>query len=128
MTDDWYGPDTATFGDRLAGAREGAGMSQAQLARRLGVKKSTLVAWEDDVSEPRANRLSMLAGLLGVSITWLLTGEGEGPDAPVEHFADQPDLARVLDELRILRTELRRNADSVALLEKRVRAMVGQPK
>ena len=32
-------------------------------------------------SEPRANRLSMLAGLLGVSVMWLLHGEGDG----VEH-------------------------------------------
>ena len=54
--DDWYGPDAATFGDRMAGAREQAGMSQAQLARRLGVKKGTIVAWEEDRSDPRAMR------------------------------------------------------------------------
>ena len=35
--EDWFGPDAATFGDRVAGAREAAGMTQAQLARRLGV-------------------------------------------------------------------------------------------
>ena len=43
---DWFGPETATFGDRVAGAREARGMSQSQLARRLGVKKETLVGWE----------------------------------------------------------------------------------
>lgn len=126
MSEDWYGPETATFGDRLAGARDGAGMTQAQLARRLGVKKATLVSWEDDVGEPRANRLSMLAGLLNVSISWLLTGEGEGPDAPVEQVADQPDLLRIMEDLRVLRTELRRNADTVALLEKRIRVLAGR--
>ena len=62
---DWFGPETATFGDRLAGARDAAGMTQAQLARRIGVKKATLVGWEEDLSEPRANRLSMLAGVSG---------------------------------------------------------------
>ena len=34
---DW-GDEAATFGDRLALAREHAGMDQVQLARRLGVK------------------------------------------------------------------------------------------
>ena len=73
MTDeiDWYGPDAATFGDRVAAAREQTGMSQAALAKRLGVRLSTLRGWEDDLSEPRANRLSMLAGLLNVSICLL---------------------------------------------------------
>ena len=77
---DWYGPDTATFGDRVAASREAAGMSQAELARRLGIRVATLRAWEDDLSEPRANRLSMMAGLLNVSMMWLINGQGEGLD------------------------------------------------
>jgi len=79
---DWYGADTATFGDRVAAAREAAGMTQKQLAKRLGVKLPTVRGWEEDLSEPRANKLSMMAGLLNVSIVWLLTGEGEGGVPP----------------------------------------------
>jgi ribosome-binding protein aMBF1 (putative translation factor) len=67
----WYDADTTTFGDRMTGAREAAGLSQAELAKRLGVKVKTIRAWENDRSEPRANRLQMLAGILGVSIMWL---------------------------------------------------------
>ena len=80
MTDeiDWYGPEAATFGDRVAAAREQTGMTQAMLAKRLGVRLATLRGWEEDLSEPRANRLSMLAGLLNVSMMWLIDGEGEG--------------------------------------------------
>ena len=81
---DWYGPETATFGDRVAAAREMADMSQSELARRVGVRVSTLRSWENDLSEPRANRLSMMAGLLNVSMTWLINGQGEGLDAPLE--------------------------------------------
>ena len=122
-TEDWYGPDTATFGDRVAGAREAANLSQAQLARYLGVRKSTLAGWEDDASEPRANKLSMMAGVLNVSITWLLTGEGEGmPSSPAEDGEPAvADLMAVLSELRDLRTALRANADRAARLEKRLR-------
>ena len=42
MTKDWFDPETSTFGDRVAGAREAAGMTQKQLAKRLGVKLVTL--------------------------------------------------------------------------------------
>ncbi|MDP5362418.1 MAG: helix-turn-helix domain-containing protein, partial [Paracoccaceae bacterium] len=87
MTDDlgWFSEETATFGDRLAGAREAAGMDQKALAEKLGVKTNVISGWENDLKEPRANRLQMVSGILGVSITWLLTGEGDGPDAPDDH-------------------------------------------
>ncbi|WP_170770305.1 helix-turn-helix domain-containing protein [Ruegeria lacuscaerulensis] len=123
---DWYGPDSATFGDRLAGAREAAGMTQSQLARRLGVKKATLADWENDLSEPRANRLSMLAGMVNVSIMWLLTGEGEGMDAPSEAEEPMPELVDIVAELRSIRGEMRASAERAAKLEKRLRQMAEQ--
>lgn len=122
--DDWYGPDAATFGDRVAGAREATGMTQAQLARRLGIKKTTVAAWEQDLSEPRANRLSMLAGLLNVSIMWLLTGEGDGAAAPDEITAQVDlDLSGILAEMRAIRGEMRSNSERLARLEKRLRVL-----
>lgn len=102
---DWFGAETATFGDRLAGAREAAGLSQVELATRLGVRLETLEAWEDDLADPRANRLQMLAGMLGVSLMWLLTGEGEGLDGPVEPVAqeEREALRETLAEVRAIR-------------------------
>lgn len=41
----WYSADVATFGDRLAGAREAAGLTQEDLAQRLGVRLTTLQNW-----------------------------------------------------------------------------------
>lgn len=124
---DWYGPDAATFGDRVAGAREAANMSQAQLARRLGIKKATLAGWENDLSEPRANKLSMLAGLLNVSIMWLLTGEGDGMATPDEMAEEALDLSGVLAELREIRATMRTNAERAARVEKKLRQMVSVP-
>ena len=122
-SENWFDADVATFGDRLAAAREAAGMSQEDLAKRLGVKLATLRKWEDDWAEPRANRLSMIAGLLGVSMSWLITGVGEGVDGPEQPVAG--DNAReILNELRELRTELTAKAEHVGRIEKRLRQMV----
>jgi len=123
MTDnsDWYGPDVATFGDRVAAARENAGLSQAELAKRLGIKQSTLRGWEDDLSEPRANRLATLAGVLGVSMMWLINGEGEGLAAPDDALSSVDSAREILTDLRDLRADLLKRAEQVARLEKRLR-------
>lgn len=125
---DWYAPDAATFGDRVAAAREAAGMDQAALARRLGVRLATLRGWENDLSEPRANRLSMLAGLLNVSMMWLINGEGEGLEGHAEPSILPQDAAALLDEMRGLRLEMTQNTKHLARLEKRLRAMLMEPK
>ena len=119
--DSWFDPATTTFGDRIAGARERAGMTQGDLAKRLGVKLKTLKTWEDDMSEPRANKLSMMAGLLNVSLLWLLSGEGEGPDAPVTGELS-PDITGLLTEIRDIRTQIAYSIDRLARLEKTLRA------
>jgi HTH-type transcriptional regulator, cell division transcriptional repressor len=124
---DWFNDAVATFGDRLAAAREAADLSQRGLAERLGVQLTTLQAWEDDQSEPRGNRLQMLAGMLGVPLVWLLTGDGQGvtePDRrPSPERADQAlgDLERtrqqmvaLLDDLSRIERRLRRELPQVA--------------
>lgn len=123
---DWYGPETATFGDRVAGAREAAGLTQAELARKLGVRKDTVLAWEEDRSEPRANKLSMMAGVLNVSIVWLLTGEGEGMSAPPADAILGADLTSVLVELRSLRAELAAAEAKAGALEARLAKLAGE--
>lgn len=118
----WYSDDTATFGDRLADARASVGMSQDDLARRVGVKVKTLAAWENDLSEPRANRLSILSGLLNVSLRWLMTGEGEGLPNPDDVHEIPEDVTMILTELRQAQSDLVRMADRLGRLEKRLKA------
>lgn len=117
-----YSNDHATFGDRLAAARDAAGLSAPQLAKRLGVKRSTIDNWEDDRAEPRANRLQMLAGVLNVSLVWLMTGEGDGPAYDAE--SDATGAADALRELGEIRAEQRRLAERAGRLEKRLRALL----
>ncbi len=121
---DWYGPEAATFGDRLAAAREAASMTQGALAKRLGVKLKSLQNWEEDLSEPRANRLSMMAGILNVSMVWLITGEGEGVSEPGEEETIAPDVNAVLTEIRSLRAEFKSRTDRLGLLEKKLRILL----
>ena len=118
---DWYGPETATFGDRLSAAVEKSGMTQKLVAKRLGIKLATLKLWEQDISEPRANRLSMLAGLLGVSVMWLLHGRGDGVDYPDNETKVPAEINDILFELRALQNGLLTSADKLAKLEKQLR-------
>tara|TARA_R110000823_G_scaffold43930_3_gene113890 strand:- start:298 stop:696 length:399 start_codon:yes stop_codon:yes gene_type:complete len=122
--EDWYGSEVATFGDRVAAARENANMTQAVLAKRIGIKQSTLRAWEDDLSEPRANRLSTLAGILGVSMMWLINGEGEGLDAPEEVATHAASMKEILIALREVRADMLKRAEQVGRLEKQLRGIL----
>ena len=89
--------DVDTLGGRLWRAREAAGLSASRCARMMGVRKETLDGWESDRSEPRANRLITMAGILQVSPAWLLHGLGEAPQ-----------IDGVSDELKILKAQVQR--------------------
>lgn len=131
MTDTWFTDAHATLGDRIAAGREAAGLSQSELAQRLGVRPKTLRDWENDLSEPRANRLQMLAALLGVSLRWLLTGEGDDVTPPGEAPATAPDpvpdpgLSAAMAELRRLRGEMLAMGERMGRLEKSLRRYAG---
>lgn len=117
----WYSNDAATFGDRVAAGREALGLSQADLARKLGVKLRTVQGWEEDLSEPRANKLQMLSGVLNVSLMWLLNGEGEGLSEPAAEAALNGDISDLLTEMRQLKGVVAQAADRLGGLEKRLR-------
>ncbi len=124
MTDD-FTDDAATLGDRLALARDRQGLTQSQLARRLGLRVQTIRNWEADRSEPRANKLQMVAGFLNVSMVWLLTGEGAGAPTGEVHTAEDAPLGlnEALAEIRDLRLLQNQVADRLVRLEKRLRQL-----
>lgn len=122
---EYFGNESATFGDRVYAARETVGLSQDELAKRLGVKSKTARAWEEDLAEPRANKLQMLAGILNVSVMWLLTGEGDGVSAPATNSDMPSDGAGILADLRSSKLEAQQLAEKVARLERRVSKLLG---
>lgn len=91
-----------TMGGRIAMARAARGYSQTQLATRLGVMAKTLKNWETDRSEPRGNKFVILAGLLGVPVMWLMTGEDSAQENGAETCAETLTLATKMERLLAL--------------------------
>ena len=72
----------------IAGLRHAAGWSQEELAARLDVTRQSVSKWESGQSVPDAERLVKLSELFGVSVDFLLKGDGPpAGDAPTAAFA-----------------------------------------
>jgi transcriptional regulator with XRE-family HTH domain len=63
--------------DRIREARLRAGLTKAELARRVGVCPSAVVQWEHPVhTAPNTTNLARIAEITGISFEWLATGRG----------------------------------------------------
>lgn len=65
------------FGQRLAELREGAGLSQSALARRIGASQSAVSQIEAGERSPSYGMLVQFAEALGVSMAYLVGAEVE---------------------------------------------------
>ena len=88
-----------TIGKRITYARESKNYDVNQLSDRIGVKAETILAWEADERDPRANRLLRLAGALDVGFAWLMVGEDYEP----EETGDSGRLSSVEGKLQRIR-------------------------
>lgn len=59
--------------ERIKALREVKGITQAELAKKLGVTRSSVNAWELGISVPSTQYIVELAELLGVSTDFLLS-------------------------------------------------------
>lgn len=67
-----------TFGKRLAYARKQAGLTQKQLAEKVGVSSSAISGYETGKREPGDQKVwTALSNILKVSEEWLHTGKAE---------------------------------------------------
>jgi transcriptional regulator with XRE-family HTH domain len=87
--------ETMSFGQHLRALREGAGLSQPELARKAGIPLGTLRHWEGgDRGMPRLPALLRLAEALGVRVERFAEGvedpEEDEPGMPVEKPRRRP--------------------------------------
>ena len=99
---------------RIREARRALGLTQDELARRVGVSRSAIAQWETDrTGQVRAN-LARVSAVLGVSIGYLVTGESEPGLVSVE-TADERALLSLYRQIpEPGRSELLRNARRMA--------------
>lgn len=64
------------IGKRIRIAVEALGLSLKQAAERCDIPYSSLQNWAGGHREPRPDALITIGSQLGISIDWLLTGEG----------------------------------------------------
>lgn len=63
---DWVRQEQKAFGQRLAERRRELGLSQDQLADRMGVERRTVQRYERAVTDPRYADLLIIARALGI--------------------------------------------------------------
>ena len=78
--------------DKIKLLREQKGLTQAELAKRLGITRSGVNAWEMGISVPSTQYLVELAMLFGVSTDFLL-GLPSTATVSVEGLSDRQIIA-----------------------------------
>ena len=76
-----------TLGTMIAELRKQQGMTQLELAEKMGVTDKAVSKWERDLSCPDINALPNLAEILGVSVEELMQTKKEA-NAPVSKVAE----------------------------------------
>lgn len=62
-------------GENIRKLRRDAGLSQAELARRIGFSRASVNQWEHGVSQPRMGTVRKLAEVFGVPISTIVADE-----------------------------------------------------
>ena len=87
-------------GARLAALRQAVGLTQADLADRVGENQQTIARWEVAARPPPSPALPKLAKALGVSVEEILNLKSENPEArkraPAGRLADLVDIVSAM--------------------------------
>ena len=114
------------MGHRIAIAREHAELTQADVARALGITRPAVSQWEAGKTKPSREKLRAFAKLTSTNPEWLETGEG-----PMEAPAREPEprgsrkAVELADEIMALSSEGKLSDEAVAAIEQLVRTMSG---
>ena len=87
------------FSERLMILRKQAGLSQEQLADRLGVTRQSVSKWESGTALPELVKLISLSEIFGVSLDYLVKDYIEEPESAGEIGTDTVRLEQKVDDL-----------------------------
>lgn len=88
--------------NRIADMRKIRGLSQAKLAKMLGVAQNTVSNWENGAREPDNENLKKLAQVLGCTVDYLLCLDTFGP----ELSPDKPKISSTLSQQKMTHAQL----------------------
>ena len=111
------------FCEKLTELRRKTGLSQEQLADRLGVTRQSVSKWESGAAMPELGKLIALSELFGVSIDYLVK-DGDALDPAAEQESSRS--ARVEEKLDMLAQDYRRSFGPVYQYTSR-RTLLGLP-
>ena len=87
------------FSEKLMTLRKQAGLSQEQLADRLGVTRQSVSKWESGAAFPELVKIISLSEMFGVSVDYLVKDYLEEPEQIVEEGMDTARLEQKVDDL-----------------------------
>lgn len=61
-----------TFGEKIKEARKTKGMTQKQLAEKIGAKHNSVSDWENNKNKPDPDTIELLCGVLDIAPNYLL--------------------------------------------------------
>lgn len=100
-----------TVGKRIANLRAQCGLSQKQLAGKLGVKQPQISAWESDEHKPSAPSLRSLARFLNTTIPFILHGVQTRTDTiSITHRQETPVQSAIEQITNVLNEERERKS------------------
>ena len=87
------------FSEKLAGLRRREGLSQEQLADRLGVTRQSVSKWEGGSALPELSKLVALSEMFHVSVDYLVKDYLEEPEALPEKIPASPVTERLAEQV-----------------------------
>lgn len=111
-----------TMGKRITKAREEAGLSKSEVARRIGISPASFGMWEADKTKPRNFELQKaLAETLGVTVPWLMSGFGEQSAKVVEETSAKIQAERKAKEVYVISGKDKRMLEDIELVIRHLR-------
>ena len=89
--------DEMTCGDRIKKARKIKGITQNELAIKLGVTQGMIGQYEKNKRNPKIETINKIANALGVSDSYL-RGETDNPETQIINFKHEPG-AKILEKI-----------------------------